>query len=218
MPETVPEGAKPTAVAGRGAAEPAAKQLTGRQAQIVDAASEVFGERGYAGGSMREIAARIGVSEPALYRHFAGKEALFIAVIRVVGTRARREAFALIDDIGADSVRAKLVAALDDRRRAASAFAPVLRAIANAAANDPGVLAEFRAVIALPVIERLTAKAAEIDAALGVPDADASRDARVRALLALLVGTMITSFALGDRPDEAVADAALRVMKWEPTS
>jgi len=212
MPDTVPSGTGPAADAS---ASPAQEQLTGRQTEIVDAASAVFGERGYAGGSMREIAARIGVSEPALYRHFAGKEALFVTVIRVVGTRARREAFALIDDIGADNVRTKLTAALDDRRRAASAFAPVLRAIANAAASDPSVLAEFRAVVALPVIERLTAKAAEIDAALGVRDADASREARVRALLALLVGTMISSFALDDRPDEAVADAALRVMEWE---
>lgn len=194
--------------------EAASETLTERQAEIVDVASQVFAERGYAGGSMREIAARIGVSEPALYRHFPGKQALFITVIRVVGGQARREAFELIDAVDADNVSAKLAAAIEDRRRAARTFAPVLRAMANAAASDPDVLAEFRAVVALPIIERLTSKAAQIDAALAVPDADATREARVRALLALLVGTMISSFALGDRPDEAAAEAALRVMQW----
>jgi len=216
----MPEQTEPTNVAS--AAPPSGEsrapeepQLTARQAEIVDAASQVFAERGYSGASMREIAARIGVSEPALYRHFPGKQALFVTMVRVVGGRARREGIALIDAVTTGNVRPALIDALGDRRRAIRTFAPVLRAAANAAASDPAVLAEFRAVVALPVIERLTAKAAEIDAALGVPDADASRDARVRALLALLVGTMLTSLALGDTPDEAVADAAMRVMRWE---
>ena len=46
-------------------------------------------------------------------------------------------------------------------------------------------------------------------------DAHPGRPARARALLALFVGTMASSFLLADRPDEAVADAALRIMGWD---
>ena len=73
---------------------------------------EVFTERGYDAGSMRDIAARVGVSEPALYRHFPGKEALFLALMRLAGGRLRDEAFALIDAVQPETLREQLVAAL----------------------------------------------------------------------------------------------------------
>jgi AcrR family transcriptional regulator len=46
---------------------------------IVEAASAVFSERGIDGISMRQIAAEIGVSAPALYHHFENKDALVMA-------------------------------------------------------------------------------------------------------------------------------------------
>jgi AcrR family transcriptional regulator len=52
-----------------------------KQAAIVGAAAAVFLDTGYAGASMDEIAARSGVSKQTVYKHFASKEALFIAVI-----------------------------------------------------------------------------------------------------------------------------------------
>jgi AcrR family transcriptional regulator len=69
----------------------------GRKGEILDAALSVFAENGYDNGSMREIAQHVGFTEPALYRHFPGKEALFLALIRVGAGRMRAELFALID-------------------------------------------------------------------------------------------------------------------------
>lgn len=40
---------------------------------------ELFAERGYAGASLDEVAARARVTKGALYHHFAGKQALFLA-------------------------------------------------------------------------------------------------------------------------------------------
>jgi AcrR family transcriptional regulator len=48
----------------------------GRELLLV-AASELFGERGYAGTSTRDIAERAGVTEPMLFRHFGSKANLF---------------------------------------------------------------------------------------------------------------------------------------------
>jgi AcrR family transcriptional regulator len=50
---------------------------TERRAKIVDAATEVFAERGYRGASIEEIARRAGVTPPVVYDHFESKRALY---------------------------------------------------------------------------------------------------------------------------------------------
>ena len=52
-----------------------------RREQIVAAAIEVFGEFGFAGGSIRTIAERVGVSHATLLQHFGTKEGLLLAVL-----------------------------------------------------------------------------------------------------------------------------------------
>ena len=52
-----------------------------RREEIVRAATDVFGEFGYAGGSIRAIAARVGVSPATLLQHFGSKEGLLLAVL-----------------------------------------------------------------------------------------------------------------------------------------
>lgn len=49
--------------------------------QVLDTAVLVFGQYGYAGGSLRRIAEIVGVSTPALIRLFGSKEGLFEAVL-----------------------------------------------------------------------------------------------------------------------------------------
>ncbi|CAM3239379.1 TetR family transcriptional regulator [Mycobacterium intermedium] len=48
-----------------------------RKAQIARASAEAFSAQGYHAVSMETIAAKVGVSAPALYRHYAGKYDLF---------------------------------------------------------------------------------------------------------------------------------------------
>jgi AcrR family transcriptional regulator len=52
-----------------------------RRETILDAALEVFAERGLAGGRLREIAARAGITEPYLFRHFTSKAKLYEAAV-----------------------------------------------------------------------------------------------------------------------------------------
>ena len=54
---------------------------------IVAAASRLFAERGYPGVSLEDIGAAVGVSGPAVYRHFSGKQALLGAVLVGVSER-----------------------------------------------------------------------------------------------------------------------------------
>jgi AcrR family transcriptional regulator len=58
------------------------KDLAGDVAgRILNAAEQVFLERGFQSASIDEIAARAPASKPTIYGHFAGKEALFAAVV-----------------------------------------------------------------------------------------------------------------------------------------
>ena len=52
-----------------------------RREQILDAAIELFAETGYRDASTAALAARLGVAEPTLYRHFPTKRALYLATL-----------------------------------------------------------------------------------------------------------------------------------------
>lgn len=53
-----------------------------RREQLIAVAVEVFAEHGYAGGSIRAIAQKVGVSHATLIQHFGSKEGLLIAVLK----------------------------------------------------------------------------------------------------------------------------------------
>src|SRR5690606_15113345 len=48
---------------------------------LLNEAARLFAERGYSGVSLEDIGAAVGVSGPAVYRHFTGKQALLGAVL-----------------------------------------------------------------------------------------------------------------------------------------
>jgi AcrR family transcriptional regulator len=52
-----------------------------RRDEILDIAVALFAQRGYHGVSMDDIGAAAGVTGPALYHHFAGKEAMLVAAL-----------------------------------------------------------------------------------------------------------------------------------------
>ncbi len=65
---------------------PAAK----RREQLLDTAVGLFAERGYAGATTAALAEAAGVTEPIIYRHFASKKDLFIALIDRTGEQTLR--------------------------------------------------------------------------------------------------------------------------------
>ncbi|OKI57839.1 TetR/AcrR family transcriptional regulator [Micromonospora sp. CB01531] len=67
----------------RGAANGAtgAGRRRSRRDEILEIAVGLFASRGYHGVSMDDIGAAAGVTGPALYHHFAGKEAMLVAAL-----------------------------------------------------------------------------------------------------------------------------------------
>ena len=64
------------------------KENAGKEERILSAAQEVFARYGYARTTMGDVAQAAGISRPALYLVFPGKEELFSAVIRRMNTDA----------------------------------------------------------------------------------------------------------------------------------
>lgn len=56
-----------------------------RRRHLLELATELLSERGYAAASMDELAARAGVSKPVVYGLFGSKEGVLVAVIDALG-------------------------------------------------------------------------------------------------------------------------------------
>jgi AcrR family transcriptional regulator len=86
------------------AASPVRGDEPGRSARkrraILDAATELFLQHGYFGASMDEVATRAAVSKQTVYKQFASKEALFIAIVSGMTGAAGDEVQREIADLG----------------------------------------------------------------------------------------------------------------------
>lgn len=65
------------------AAAPRARGTKGEEtaSRILDAAEALFAEQGFAGTTLRDVAASVGLRIPSLYNHFESKEQLYGAVL-----------------------------------------------------------------------------------------------------------------------------------------
>ncbi|ADJ45089.1 TetR family transcriptional regulator [Amycolatopsis mediterranei S699] len=158
-------------------AEPAAAvRPRNRRQLIVEAGAAVFGERGYHAASMDEIAARVGITAAALYRHFPNKYALFAACANVMADRL----VAALAEVAPDASLAEIFAAVtrvtvahretggvyrwearylerEDRRLLAGKFADVVERVAAAVRREhPWPGEHLRAVAALGAIGSVT--------------------------------------------------------------
>ncbi|WP_430786817.1 TetR/AcrR family transcriptional regulator [Actinoplanes sp. G11-F43] len=77
------------AAAGEPAPPAVRKRPKNRRAQLALTAAEMFCERGYHGVSLDEIATAVGISGPAIYRHFPNKYAMLVHATRQLAEAVR---------------------------------------------------------------------------------------------------------------------------------
>ena len=63
------------------------RQKSDRRSQLLAAAELLIAERGFLAVRLEDIGAAAGISGPAIYRHFAGKEALLVELLVGISTR-----------------------------------------------------------------------------------------------------------------------------------
>jgi AcrR family transcriptional regulator len=102
-----------------------------RTERILQEATRLFAEFGYAGTRMTDVAAAIGVTKPIVYRYFESKQALFEALVRRVLEAQTLNARRRIDShVG--PTKPMLIALINDARAALAA---------------PGALAPWRIAV-----------------------------------------------------------------------
>ncbi len=78
--------------------------FTGRHAEVLEAGLALIADRGIAGASLRELARRLGMSQPSLYHYFASKDELIEQIVQHAGANMmtpRAGAFTLPDSLEA---------------------------------------------------------------------------------------------------------------------
>ncbi len=78
-----------------------------RREQLIEVATRIFAQWGYNATTTRAIAEEAGVTEPILYRHFATKQELFIAITREMSEQTLQHWNELIEGSrgGTDQIR-----------------------------------------------------------------------------------------------------------------
>ncbi len=176
---------------------------------ILDAATQLFGEVGYRTASLREVASRVGISHPGLLHHFPSKAALLEAVL------ARRDEvdealFAADLEAGLDYVEA--LARIVERNAGRAGIVELFAALSAeaTAADHPAhayVQDRYRRVV-----ERSEAEFAQWRAQgrlrAGIDPRTAAR-LTVAAMDGMQIQWLLAADTPGDRPDMAAALRAL---------
>jgi AcrR family transcriptional regulator len=176
-----------------------------RRALILEAAARLFGERGYDGTTLDEVATASGVTKPILYRHFGSKRALYMALL----VRHRDEMPSFVDFVPREEGGAvDLHAILDPWFRYARANAHGWQMLFRDAGGGEEI-AEFRRRVALRATEVVAAfldrAQVRLDPALLIPTAEMIR--------AGLAGLVLWWADHPDVPREEVVAAAVHLLQ-----
>ncbi|MFC7450247.1 TetR/AcrR family transcriptional regulator [Rhodococcus daqingensis] len=187
------------------------------QAEILDAAAELFTTKGFASTSTRQIAEVVGVRQASLYHHFATKDDILAALLEQTVTPAMELATRLADRAEAAPERLYALALFDSRQLMSGRWN--LGALYLLPELRTERFAQFRR-------ERVRLRAQyEILARAVLDELDRPGDTALAGLPFRLVETIINerSDRESDETDRGpdpvdqpalVADAALRVLGW----
>jgi AcrR family transcriptional regulator len=84
------------------AARPVSHRTTVVRNAILQAAAELFAERGYAGTNLRDVADSLGMSRPGLYYHFPSKEKMLEAIVEELTLSGERQLASVAQNHDAD--------------------------------------------------------------------------------------------------------------------
>ena len=115
--------------------------------RILDAAAEVFAERGFGGAGVDEIARRAGVNKAMLYYHVGDKAALFAEVVNSNVEGIRQAVTSALDGLDDPKERLRAIPRAFARTAATHRYLPQLM-LREIAAGGPNLPSEAVATIA----------------------------------------------------------------------
>jgi AcrR family transcriptional regulator len=157
-----------------------------KREQILQGATRVFLQHGYAGTSMDRVAAQAGVSKQTIYSHFQDKEGLFTALIERVTTRQ------LQAEIGSEPLQIKPSVLLRQiaqgflAKRGDQEYISLLRVVVAESARFPELAQLYTRTVIKPAHQQLSVYLGS-HPDLNVPDPEALAQIFLGSLFAFLL-------------------------------
>lgn len=151
------------------------RRKTERPQEIIEAAADVFAEKGFAASKLADIAARAGVTKGTLYLYYETKEVLFEAVVRSFAATAVTDLRAFVEEFEgsfAELVRKFPESAME--RIGESRIPSVAKMVVGEAKNFPDLARVWRSEVFLPLLtvisDRVRLAQSEGEVAPGPPE------------------------------------------------
>ncbi|MFM9329365.1 TetR/AcrR family transcriptional regulator [Paenibacillus mesotrionivorans] len=132
---------------------------TEKQLKIIQAATEIFSEKGYSAASTSEIAQRAGVAEGTIFRHYKTKRDLLLSIVgpilaKTVAPLFMRD-FAKVLDQPYTEIEDFYKTVLRDRLNFARKNAKILRIVIQELPFQPELLGQVKVLFSQYVFERI---------------------------------------------------------------
>ncbi|MGM0879492.1 MAG: TetR/AcrR family transcriptional regulator [Bacillota bacterium] len=136
------------------------KKMTDKQLKIVQAASEVFAQKGYAASSTSEIAQRAGVAEGTIFRHYKTKKDLLLSIVapvmaKLVAPFVLRDFYKVLDS-SFDSFDQLLRAVIENRIEFLERHMQVFKIFIQEIPFHPDLQEQFQKLILSKVLEKFS--------------------------------------------------------------
>ncbi|GBF71848.1 TetR family transcriptional regulator [Paenibacillus sp. 598K] len=133
---------------------------TEKQARILDAAIEIFAEKGFAAASTSEIAQKAGVAEGTIFRHYKTKKDLLLSIAAPIAAKLAapfimREFAAKVLDTRHERVEELFRTIAKDRLAFAKQHEKLLRILIHEIAFQPELLMQVQTVFKDIVFQRM---------------------------------------------------------------
>ncbi|MBO8157081.1 MAG: TetR/AcrR family transcriptional regulator [Bacillaceae bacterium] len=197
------------------------KDITPKQAKIIQAAIEIFAEKGYASASTSEIAKRAGVAEGTIFRHYKTKKELLLSIVSPMIIKFAapffaetfiRQVFKDHEDKGFEELLRKLI---QNRYEFVKNNVPLLKIVLQEMAFHPEIQQAYKQVFTEKVLPKFK-KMVEYYQDKGELRNDFSVDTTIRLVINTAVGFMVTRFiVMPDYPwdDEKELENTIQYIK-----
>lgn len=137
------------------------KRPTEKQQSILDAATALFAEKGYASTSTKEISQKAGVAEGTIFKHYKSKKELLIAVVspvkvELIAPMVKEDMYQVLDQ-DFDRFEDFLCAMIENRTAFLKNNLPLLRILFQELPFHPEIKEEIITHIGHDIYERMRA-------------------------------------------------------------
>ncbi|MGG1637879.1 TetR/AcrR family transcriptional regulator [Paenibacillus sp. NRS-1760] len=136
------------------------EKMTEKQLKIVQAASEIFAEKGFAASSTSEIAQRAGVAEGTIFRHYKTKKDLLFSIVapvmaKLIAPFVLRDFYKVLES-RFDTLDLMLRAIIENRIAFVERHVQVLKIFVQEIPFHPELLDQFQKLILSKVVQKFS--------------------------------------------------------------